>query len=329
MKKTFSTAVFLCVVFLSFGQSQHRYAVLKKFSIRSDGWWDYIAVNEGKLYVSHGTQVNILDERSGDSVGVIPNTPGVHGIAFDTELGKGFTSNGRSNKVSVFDLKTGAVLDSIATGQNPDAILFEPLTKTIITCNGRSNDLSVIDPQTGKVMHTVPVGGKPETAVSNGNGLLFVNLEDKNSIAVVDLKTFKAGPRWPLHAEGPTGLAIDQKTQRLFAGCDNKLVVLDATNGRIINTIPIGGGCDGVVFDETKRLIFTANGEGTITEIQEASADNFKVVDTITTKRGARTIAIDKHDGTLFLPTAEFEQKANNTGRPAMIPRTFQVMVVQ
>src|SRR5438309_652700 len=242
MKKTFLSAILLCLVLFSFAQAPHKYAVLKKFTIPSAGGWDYIAVNADNLYVSHGMQVNILNKATGDSVGVIPNTAGVHGIAFDTELGKGYTSNGRANNVFVFDLKTNAVLDSIATGKNPDAIMYEPFTKTIITCNGRSNDLTIIDPQSGKVIHTIPVAGKPETAASNGKGLLFVNIEDKNLIQKVDLKNFTAGPQWPLHAEGPTGLVIDTKTNRLFAGCDNKLAVVDAATGKLIDTLPIGGG---------------------------------------------------------------------------------------
>jgi len=329
MKKTCSTIVFLSLVLLSFGQTAHKYAVLKKFAIASAGGWDYIAAHDGKVYASHGTQVNVLNENSGDSVGVIPNTLGVHGIAFNDALGKGYTSNGRANNVFVFDLKTNAVLDSIKTGMNPDAIMYEPFTKTIITCNGRSNDLSLIDPATNKVIHTIPVGGKPETAVSNGKGMLYVNLEDKNEIASVDLKTFKVQAQWPLHAEGPTGLVLDTKTNRLFAGCDNKLVVLDATTGKLIDTLPIGAGCDGVAFDGKQDLIFTANGQdGTITVVQEQNANTFKVVDTVTTKRGARTITIDPQDGTLFLPTADFEQTATTNGRPRMIPGTFQVLVV-
>lgn len=327
MKKILLVAGFLGLALCSFCQMQH-YGVLKNFAIGSDGWWDYLAVNAGRLYVAHGTQVNILDEATGDSAGVILNTPGVHGIAFDTAQGKGYTSNGRSNNVFVFDLSTNAVSDSIATGKNPDAIMYEPFTKTIIACNGGSNDLSVIDPQTGTVVHTIAVGGKPEAAVSNGAGRLFINLEDKNEMAVVDLKTFKTTARWPLHAKGPTGLAMDTATKRLFAGCDKKLVVLDAATGKRIATLPIGDGCDGVVFDAATHLIFTANGEGTITMIQEKNANSFTVLDTIPTKRGARTIAIDGRNGTLFLPTADFEKTTSTTGRPKMIPGTFQVLVV-
>lgn len=329
MKKTISTTALLCLTLFSFGQAAHHYAVLKNFPIASNGWWDYIAVHAGKLYVAHGTHVNILDEASGDSAGMIPNTTGVHGIAFDTALGKGYTSNGGANTVTVFDIKTNAVLNIITTGQNPDAIMYEPFTKTIITCNGRSHDLSVIDPQTSKVIHTIPVGGKPETAVSDASGKLFVNLEDKNAIAVVDLKTFTSGPRWPLHAEGPTGLAIDRSTGRLFAGCAKKLVVLDAATGKLIDALPIGEGCDGVVFNEREHRIFTANGVGTITVIREQDRNHFKIEETVATSRGARTITMDPRDGTLFLPTAAFEKTATSTGRPQMILGTFHVLVVR
>lgn len=181
-----------------FAQAGKAYKVDRVYHIPSAGWWDYIAVNEGKIYVSHGSQVNILDERTGDSVGVIPNTNGVHGIAFDNALHRGYTSNGRSNNVTVFELGSNKILTEIATGQNPDAIAYDPHSKTIITCNGRSNDLSVIDPKTDKVIATVNVGGKPETGVSDGKGRFYVNIEDKNEIAVVNTKTFKVEARWPL-----------------------------------------------------------------------------------------------------------------------------------
>ena len=174
----------VCFLFsyTSFSQNKTGYKVVKTFHIASPGGWDYITVNNGKIYVSHGTQVNILDEKTGDSIGVIPNTTGVHGIAFDNELGKGYTSNGRLNNVTVFDLKTNAVLTQIPTGENPDAIYFEPFSKKIITNNGRSKNLSVIDPVTNTVVSTIDVGGKPEEGSSDGAGKLYVNIENKNEV---------------------------------------------------------------------------------------------------------------------------------------------------
>ncbi|HWK03158.1 MAG TPA: hypothetical protein VNS58_05985 [Puia sp.] len=307
----------------------HAQKVTHTYPIASAGGWDYIAVNNDKIYVSHGTQVNILNKATGDSAGVILNTTGVHGIAFDNTTGKGYTSNGRLNNVTVFDLATNAVLGQIATGTNPDAIMYEPFTKTIITCNGRSNDLSVINVATQQVVATIPVGGKPETAVSDNAGKLFVNIEDKSEIAVVDLAKNTVINRWSLApGEGPSGLAIDVDTKRLFSTCDKLLVVMDATNGKIIAKLPIGDGTDGVAFDNATKTIYTSNGEGTITAIKETDAAHFSVTATIPTKKGARTIAIDESTHTLYLPTADFEANTPKGQRPKMIPGTFQVLAV-
>ncbi|MEO6330729.1 MAG: YncE family protein [Ginsengibacter sp.] len=318
----------LCAI----SQDKDDYKIIKTYRIASAGGWDYIAVNKGNLYVSHGTQVNILNEETGDSVGIIPNTEGVHGIAFNNDMNRGYTSNGRSNNVSVFDLTTNAVITQIAVGQNPDAIFYDPFSRTIITCNGRSKDITVIDASLNKVIATIDVGGKPETAVSDGKGKVFVNIEDKNEIAAVDIKSFKVLNHWPITGESPTGLAFDNTTNRLFAGCDNFLIVLDAASGKVVDKLPIGDGCDGVAFDDKSKMIFTSNGEGTVTAIKEKSANEFKVKQTITTKKRARTITIDQNTHTLFLPTAEFEPLEPNAPqgtRPKMIAGTFQVLVVQ
>jgi YVTN family beta-propeller protein len=331
MKKDliFFACMFTCII--SLAQKGHEYKIVKTYHIASPGGWDYIAVNDGRLYVSHGTQVNILNEETGDSIGFIANTTGVHGIAFDNELNKGYTSNGRLNNVTVFDLKTNEVLEQIATGENPDAINYEPFSRTIITCNGRGKSLSVIDPKTSKVIATIDVGGKPEAAAWDGNGKFFVNIEDKSEIVEVDLKNFSVTNHWPLKpAEGPTGLVYDKKTKRLFAGCDKLLAVMNAENGNVMLTLPIGDQCDGVAFDSKNKIIYTSNGEGTITVIQEKDADKFVVLGNYSTKRGARTIAIDEKTGSLFLPTADFDPtKTGQNGRPLMIPGSFQVIVVQ
>jgi YVTN family beta-propeller protein len=306
--------------------------VAKTFHIASAGGWDYIAVGPGnsRLYVSHGTQVNILDEKTGDSVGVIPNTTGVHGIAFVPSLGKGYTSNGRLNNITVFDLKTNQVLGQIAAGQNPDAIMYEPYSKTIITCNGRSNDLTVIDPVTEKTVATIAVGGKPETAVSDGAGKVYVNIEDKNEIVAINIKTNTVENHWSIApAEGPTGLAIDIATKRLFAGCDKTLVVLDASNGKIIDKPAIGDGCDGVAFDNGTKNIFASCGEGKLTVIHEDAANKFSLVANIPTKKSARTLAVNESLHTVYLPAADLGTPAPGERRAPMIPGTFQVLVVQ
>jgi YVTN family beta-propeller protein len=309
-------------------QTGSGFALTQTFKIGSPGGWDYIAVGpDSRIYVSHGTQVNILDQRTGDSLGVIPNTTGVHGIAFDAAHGKGYTSNGRLNNVTVFDLKTTAILGQIATGQNPDAIMYEPFSKTIITCNGRSHDLSVIDAATGQVTSTITLDGKPETAVSDENGRIYINIEDKNKITAVDMRTKTVIASWPLGAEGPTGLAIDTKTKRLFAGCDKQLVVMDAANGSVVTKLPIGDGCDGVAFDSSLGLVFASCGEGKLTVIKEGDAASFRVIDNVPTKRSARTCTVDANTHTVFLPEADTEPGAAGE-RPKQIPGTFGVLVV-
>jgi YVTN family beta-propeller protein len=334
-KRAIFLTVFVVAAFLSLqSQTQSSHTIINTFHIASAGGWDYLEIGPVNdwLYVSHGTQVNIINKKNGDSAGVIENTTGVHGIAFDIANKKGFTSNGRANTVTVFDMNTNNFLAQIATGQNPDAILYEPFSKKIITCNGRSKNLSIIDPAQNKLIDSVDVGGKPETAVSDGVGRLFVNIEDKNEIVVVDTKTFKVLYHWSIApGEAPTGLALDKVTKRLFAGCEKLLMVIDATNGKIVDKITIGDGCDGVAFDTVTKNIYTSNGsDGTVTVVHEASADKFTAIETVVTKKGARTIALDKQTHLLYLPTAEFEPaEPNQKGRPKMKPGTFQVLVLQ
>ncbi len=333
MKKNLVTLALIFITFITtYAQSKTGLHVTNTFHIASAGGWDYLEIGPVNdwLYVSHGTQVNILNKKNGDSVGIIENTTGIHGIAFDVANGKGYTSNGRLNNVYVFDMHSNKILASIATGLNPDAIMYEPFSKKIITCNGRSNNLSIIDPVQNKTTDSVNVGGKPETAVSDGNGKIFVNVEDKNEIVVVDSKTFKVLNHWSIAPGGsPTGLAYDAKTKRLFAGCENMLMVIDATNGKVVDKLTIGNGCDGVAFDPASKNIFTSNGEGTMTVVHETSADKYIVVENIVTKQGARTIALDKATGLLYLPTADFEtMQPGEKGRPKMKAGTFQVLVV-
>ena len=316
--------------------AQKTYHVAKTFHIASPGGWDYPAIDPGSnhLYLSHGSQVNILDKNTGDSVGIIPNTTGVHGIAFVNTLGKGYTSNGRLNNVTVFDLKTFAILGQVTVGKNPDWIMYDAFSKKVITSNHSGGDITIIDPVTDKVVTTIIIGGsKLETIVSDNAGKLFVNLEDKNEIAEVDMKNYTVLNHWSLApGEGPTGLAIDPKTKRLFATCDKLLVVMDATNGKIVANVPIGDGCDGAAFDPASGLIFTSNGEGTLSVIKEVNKDTYQLEGNVPTKRGARTITIDEKTHSLYLPTADYEPLApdapKNT-RPKMVMGSFQVLVLE
>jgi YVTN family beta-propeller protein len=321
------------IIAITATNAQQGLHVINTLHIASSGGWDYLEVGPVNdwLYVSHYTQVNVLNKKTGDSVAVIENTTGVHGIAFDVVEKKGFTSNGRLNAVTVFDMNTNKVLAQIAAGQNPDAIIYEPFSKKIITCNGRGKNLSIIDPVLNKTIDSVDVGGKPETAVSDGMGKLFVNIEDKNEIVVIDTKTFKVLNHWSIApGNGPTGLAFDKNTKRLFAGCEKLLMVLDATNGNIIDKIAIGDGCDGVAFDAAKKNIYTANGaDGTMSVIHEESASKFVLVENVATKKSARTITLDNQTHLVYLPAAELEpMEPGQKGRPKMKAGTFQILVV-
>jgi DNA-binding beta-propeller fold protein YncE len=307
------------------------FKVLNDYKIPSPGGWDYITVDGAnkRVYVSHGTQVNVIST-TGDSIGYIPHTTGVHGIALVQTLGKGFTSNGRSNSITVFDLKTLTATGEISlTAQNPDAIFYDDYSKKIITCNGGSKDLSFVDPATEKVVATVPLGEKLETAVSDGKGKIFVNGENTSAVIVVDATTFKEIARYKIDSgTSPSGLDIDRKTNRLFIACGGSktMVIMDASDGRIVGTFPIGR-TDGLVFDPALKIAYASNGEGTITAVRELSAEKFELIENITTEPSARTIGIDLVTHHLFLPAAKTEPAADG-GRPRAIPGTFHVIEV-
>ncbi|HEY2581306.1 MAG TPA: YncE family protein [Mucilaginibacter sp.] len=317
-------------------QKKTGFHVLTVFPIHSTGGWDYITVDGAakRVYASHGMQVNILDATTGDSVGYIPDTKGVHGIAIATEFNKGYTSNGRGNNITVFDLKTNQVLKQVDAGTNPDAIFYDDFSKKVYAFNGRSKDATVIDAATDAVVATIPLGGKPETGVSDGKGKVFVNIEDTGEEVEIDATTYKILNRWKLEGgEEPSGLAIDRETGRLFVGCggNQTMIVLDATNGNILAKFPIGR-CDGMAFDPGLKLAYSSNGEGTISVVRELSPDKFEFVENIPTEPGARTIGIDTYTHKLYLPTAQLkpaEPTADNPHpRPQQVPGTFHIVVV-
>lgn len=327
-------SAFLCLSLNVSAQKTIASNTITTFKIggNSDGW-DYLTVNpkNNLLYVSHGTRVNILNKTTGENLGEIERTMGVHGIAFTPNSTNGFITCGKLNVVKVFDTKTNLVKLEIPVGQNPDAIFYEPFSKKLIVCNGKTNNISVIDPENNTVVNTIDVGGKPETAVSNGKGKIFVNIEDKNEIVVIDAKNFTVTDHWNLDKEeGPSGLAIDTKTNRLFSTCDKMLVILDSEMGKLVKKMTIGDGCDGAVFDVKTSTIYTSNGEGNISVIQEKSANQFLALKNITTQKGARTIALDSSTHDLYLPTADFDDKEKDSrGRPKIKDGTFQVLVVK
>ena len=285
------------------------YSVVKKISISGQGSWDYLTVDEGarRLYVSHGTQVEVLDIDSLSAVGNIQKTPGVHGIAIAPELGRGFVSNGQASTVTIFDLKTLKPLGDVPTGQKPDAIIFDPATSRIFAFNGGSNSATAIDAATGKVAGTVNLEGGPEFAAADGEGYVFNNLEDESQVVKINSRELKVEQRWPTApCASPSSMAMDRANRRLFLGCRSKVMaVMNADTGQIITTLPIGDHVDATAFDAETKLIFNSNGEGTISVIHEDSPDKYSPVETVKTVPRAKTMALDPKTHRLFLSTAE------------------------
>ena len=311
------------------------YKVVNKIKIGGGVRWDYAFLDSAnhRLYISHGTQTEVLDTATDKLVGTIQGTNGVHGIAVANDLGKGYTSDGADNDVTVFDLKTLAVQTKVKTGQNPDAIIYEPVTHRVFTFNGRSNDATAFDAKTGNIITaSIPVGGKPEFSQVDGKGHIYVNIEDKNEIVEVDAKNALVSKRYSIApCDGPSGLAMDPKG-RLYSVCSNKvMVVSDPSSGKVLASPAIGPGTDGVAFDD--GYAFSANGgDGTITMVGETSPGKFEAVATIQSTRGARTITADQKGHKLYLPAAEYgpagEAKDGKKGRPQPIPDSFQILVV-
>jgi len=313
------------------------YHIIKRLRVGGEGGWDYLTVDGAarRLYISRSTHVMVIDLDTDEVVGDIPNTLGVHGIAVAPGLNRGFTSNGKADTSTIFDLKTLKVLGEVKTGGNPDAIIYDPISKKVFTFNGRSRDATVFDAVSGKVVRTMPLGGKPEFAVTDGKGRVYVNIEDTNEVVEIDSLKTRELRRFPLnHCEEPTGMGLDSEHHRVFSGCHNKtMTILDITAGKVIATVPIGANVDGNGFDAGPGLAFSANGDGTLTVVREASPGNFEVVETVTTKRGSRTMAIDPKTHNIFLPAAQFSQPGESTQagskqRPVMVKDSFEVLVV-
>jgi hypothetical protein len=313
------------------------YHVATTYKVGGDGGWDYLTADADarRLYISRGTHVMVIDADSGQSVGDIADTPGVHGIALAPELGRGFTSNGREGTVSIFDIKTLATGNKVKVGENPDAILYDPATKRVFTFNGRSQDSTAIDATSGKVLGTIKLDGKPEFAASDAKGEVFVNIEDKSELVAIDPNKLEVKAKWPLApCTEPSGLAIDRKNSRLFVGCDNKMMaVVDAESGKILATPAIGEGVDATAFDAETGLAFASCGEGVLTVVKEESPGKFSVAENVPTQQGARTLALDAKTHNVFVVTAKFGPPPAATAdnphpRRTILPDSFLVLVL-
>lgn len=311
------------------------YHLIQKVTLGGEGGWDYLTVDPAsrRLYISRGTHVMVVNADTLKIVGDIPNTNGVHGIAFAPKLGRGFTSNGRDGSVTIFDLKTLKTLGTAPTGSNPDCIVYDPATERVFTFNGGSNDATAISAATGKVLGTIPLGGRPEFAAVDGKGMVYDNLEDKSEVAAIDARTLTVKNHWSLSPEeSPSGLAMDTRSRRLFAVCDGqKMAVVNADTGKVVAAPAIGNGPDAAGFDPATRLAFSSNGQdGTLTVVRENTPDSFTVAQTVPTQAGARTMALDAKTHRVFLVTATPGPAApGQTGRRrSYVPGTFTLLVV-
>jgi YVTN family beta-propeller protein len=313
--------------------------VLQRWKLGGEGGWDYLIADSAKerLFISRGTRVDVVNIESGKLIGSIPDTQGVHGIALATDLNRGFTSNGRANSVTVFDLESLKIVQEVKIpAGNPDAILYEPAGRHVFTFNGASKDVTVLDASSLAVIATIPVPDKPEFAVDDGAGGIFVNIEsDPGQIAVIDSKKLTVRAIWPLPGcNNPTGLAVDARHHRLFSVCDSKVMaVTDALSGKQVALLPIGEHPDAAAFDDKRAVVYSSNGEGSLSVIHQDSADRYSDVGTVVTQRGARTMALDSKTGKVYLVTAEFGAAPAATAaqprpRPATIADSFVVLEV-
>ncbi|MGE5624643.1 MAG: YncE family protein [Bacillota bacterium] len=342
MRIALVACLFLCSSSIVSADPAPHYQLAHKFVLGGDGGWDALTYDPAgkRLFISRATRVMVMDVEKGALLGEIPDTAGVHDIALAPELGKGYTSNGKDNTVTVFDLKTLKSLTRInVSGQNPDAIVYEPATKRVFAFDGHSNDATVIDATNDKVTATIPFDGNPEFAVADGEGRVYVNIEDKSEVSLIDARSAKVIKTWSIApCDGPSGIGLDANHHRVFSGCHNKLMaVSDAETGKVVATLPIGEGVDGAGFDPGTGYAFSSNGgDGTLTVIHEDAPDKYSVVENAATQKFARTMTLNPDNHDVYLLTAEVHvtpAPAGATGQAArpkrdVLPGTFAVLVM-
>jgi DNA-binding beta-propeller fold protein YncE len=317
--------------------AQTNWAVVKTLPIGGQGSWDYLTVDSAthRLFVPRSTHTLIIDADSGKTLGDIPGQKNAHGVAIVPQVGRGFISDGGGEgAIIIFDLKTYAVLGKITAQPDADGIIYDPSVGRVLVVSGDGGTLMSIkpdiDPASGKIEAPIDLGGKPEFLATDGNGKAYINLEDKDNVAVVDLKARKVIAHWPVAPGGsPVGMAIDTKTHRLFIGCrkPQKMIVMSTDDGKVIADLPIGAGVDATKVDAGQA--FASCRDGSLAVVGETSPGKFEIVQTVKTPTGARTMGIDTSTHRIYLPTAEFEEpKPGATGRPAMKPGSFMIVVV-
>lgn len=314
------------------------YLVVKTIHLGGLGRWDYALVDSTKkvVYVTRQTHVQVVSTEDGKVVADLTGMRGNHGVALAPDQGRGFVSDGQANAVVLFDTKTFKEIGKVPVGQNPDAIIYDPSSHKVMAFDGKGKDVTVIDPAAAPgaaaVVGHIPLEGKPEFAVADGEGHVYVNLEDKNAIVQIDAAGMKVLATWPIEGgESPSGLAIDPANHHLFAGCDNHVMaIVDTQSGKTLGTVPIGEGVDACGFDPGTGEAFASCGDGTLTVVKASAAGKFEVEQTVKTKQGARTMALDASTHTIYLPTAEFPAgPAGGERRPQAKPDSFMLVVVE
>jgi YVTN family beta-propeller protein len=321
------------------GSAVPTYALQDQWKLGGIGGWDYLTLDSSgkRLFLSRADHVDVVDTTTGKVLSTIADTKGVHGIALAEAARRGYTSNGKGDSVTVFDLDTFKVLKEVpVSGHNPDAILYEPKGNHIFTFNGRSKDVTVLDATSLAIVKTIPVPDKPEFAVDDGAGQIFVNIESEpGKMVVIDSQTLQLKATWELPGcASPSGLALDKTHHRLFSVCDDHVMAVTAAGtGKQVARVKIGEGPDAVGFDPRHGLVFSSNGEGTLTVVHQESADRYSVAQTVKTQKGARTMAFDPAKGRLYTVSAQFGPVPPVTAevphpRAAPLPDTFTVLVL-
>lgn len=309
MKRLLMLLLVSATLLASLAGAATNYELLKKVAVVGAGGWDYVIVDAAarRVYITHATQVDVMDADSLALVGTIPNTPGAHGVAIATEFGRGYITAGKSDSVIPFDLKTLKAYPEIKVGKKPDAIIYEPMTKRVYVMNGDSDSISVLNAADGSLAGTIELGGGPEYGVSDGKGNFYVNLEEKNETLHIDVNTLKVKERWPLApCATPTALAMDLETHRLFVGCRSKhLGVLNSETGKLVSTAPIGERVDADVFDAATKMVYLSTGDGKVFIFHEDSPDKYSLAQELATVKGSKTAGYDPKTKRLYVPSTE------------------------
>jgi YVTN family beta-propeller protein len=336
--RSLSVVIVLLLIALPSLLVAEQYKVKSRLHLQGDSGWDYLTVDpeSRELYVTHGTELQIVNLDSQEPIAKVAGMKRIHGVAIVKDLNRGFISDGGDNAVVIFDLKSHSILNKVPTGENPDAILHDAFSKRIFVFNGGSHDVTVIEAASAAVAGTIPVSGRPEFAVSDGKGNIYVNIENRSELLQLDAQALKVKKTWRLApCEEPSGLAFDGQSRRLFSVCSNRqMAVVDADSGKVVATVPIGNGPDAVVYDPDNKLVFSSNGsDGTLTVVKQESADKYTVMETVTTAKSARTMTLDPKTHKIYLSSAELGTTPPATSdnphpRPPIVPGSFDVLVV-